>query len=73
MLELKDHPEAHTLEASGTTGSAPGTQDRTEANGTGDVTRRSTDVRQARASRREGHKSHAKKGEERKKQESTCI
>ena len=53
MLELEESPEAHTPEASGTIDSAPGIQDRTEASGTGDVTRDCTDVRQARASRRE--------------------
>ena len=132
MLELKESPEAHTPEASGTTDSAPGTQDRTEASGTtdsapgtqdrteasgstdsatstqdrteagrtGDVTRDRTDVRQARtsrqelkasettdsargqdctevmqarASRREGHKPHAKKAKkERNKKRSSA-
>ena len=97
MNILKEFPEAHTLETSGTTDSAsdtqdrteasgmtdskPGTQDRTEASGTidsepgtqdltevsgtGDVTRDRNDVRQARASHREGHnpmpKRHIKK------------
>ena len=44
MLELKEYPGAHIPEASRTTDSAPGTQDRTEASCTVDVTRDHTDA-----------------------------
>ena len=59
-----ESPETHTPESSETTDSATGSQDRTEASGTTDIAIGSqdrTEVRQARASRRGGHKPHAEK------------